>query len=267
MSEKIEKKRLAVNVVAAGSLLLAGATPFVDAASAYAAPDAAQPEVLVVESALESADVMAADANQGRVSWDQATITPNSVIKAVFAKAVAVLCGSHSALVVDNPLQWKLSVSGDVENAFTATVDELAQDQSVINTMTCTCGGNPADGRAIITAEVTGIPVNYLAGRAGATSECNTITFVASDGTEVAMPLAYVIGRHGVISYEVNGEDLSASVGGSNQLWLEGTAAKYFVRDIVEVRITAEDEAPAAPGEGKQYPNSPNVGMTASSVL
>ena len=77
------------------------------------------------------------------------------------------------------------------------------------------------------------------------------------------MPLGYVIGRHAVISYEVNGEDLSASVGGNNQLWMTRTPAGYFVRDIVEVRITKEE---ATPGEGHTYPNSPNVGITTASV-
>lgn len=80
------------------------------------------------------------------------------------------------------------------------------------------------------------------------------------------MPLAYAVAHHAVISYEVNGEDLSASVGGNNQLWLTGTSANYFVRDIVEVRASAEDVVPADPGEGMDYPNSPNVGIVASSV-
>ena len=131
--------------------------------------------------------------------------------------------------------------------------------------MTCSCGGNPSDGKAIITAEVKGIPVNYLAGRAGAHSDANTITFVSSDGTEVAMPLAYVIGHHGVISFEINGEDLSASVGGNNQLWMMKTPANYFVRDVVQIVVSTEDEAPAAPGTNDEHPNSPNAGILAGS--
>ncbi len=80
------------------------------------------------------------------------------------------------------------------------------------------------------------------------------------------MPLSYVVAHHAVISYEVNGEDLSASVGGNNQLWLTGTSANYFVRDIVEVRVTAEDVVPAEPGDGMDYPNSPNVGIVGVDV-
>ena len=56
------------------------------------------------------------------------------------------------------------------------------------------------------------------------------------------------------------------SVGGNNQLWMTATPANYFVRDIVEVRITKEDVAPANPGEDAEHPNSPNVGMLSASV-
>ena len=89
---------------------------------------------------------------------------------------------------------------------------------------------------------------------------------MAADGTTVAMPLSFVVAHHAVISYEVNGEDLSASVGGNNQLWLTGTSANYFVRDIVEVRVTCEDVVPANPGDDMDYPNSPNVGIVSASV-
>ncbi|MEG0324805.1 MAG: molybdopterin-dependent oxidoreductase, partial [Raoultibacter sp.] len=100
----------------------------------------------------------------------------------------------------------------------TATVDELAADSAVEQVMTCSCGGNPSDGAAIITAEVKGIPISALLNRAGTLEGVNTIIFIASDGTEVALPLGYVVGRHAVISYQINDEDLSASVGGNNQL-------------------------------------------------
>ena len=89
----------------------------------------------------------------------------------------------------------------------------------------------------------------------------NAVTFVSADGTETMLPLGYVIGRHGVLSYEINEEALTASVGGSNQLWMTRTPANYFVRDVVEIVVSAEDEAPAVPGEADEHPNSPNAGV------
>ncbi len=262
-----DKKQIAVSAVAATSLLLAGATPALAATADEAAGAAGQ---LASEGAAQSAETaggyVAADASEGQFAWDQTTITPNSVIREVFRTATNALCNATNDLAVDNPLQWRLSVSGDVENAFSATIDELAQEQAVQQTMTCTCGGNPSDGKAIITAEVKGIPVSYLVGRAAAQEGANTITFVSADGTEAAMPLVYAVGHHGVVSFEINDEDLSASVGGNNQLWLAGAPANYFVRDIVEIRITCEETVPPNPGEGMEYPNSPNVGVLSGAV-
>ena len=251
---------LAMAGMVAGTALAAPAAPAADAQVVSPAP------AVEVVSAMPGTTVVRADASQGTFAFDQATITPNASIATTFRSATKVLCNATDDFAQVNPLEWKLAVSGDVDNEFVAPVDELANESAVKQTMTCTCGGNPADGRAIVTAEVKGIPVTYLLDRAGARAGVNTVTFVASDGTQVSMPLAYAVAHHAVISYEVNGEDLSASVGGNNQLWLTGTSANYFVRDIVEVRVSAEDVVPANPGEDMDYPNSPNVGIVGVAV-
>lgn len=258
-------KRVSIfmGTIAAASLMAGQVAPAIAAEPAADVATSAGSEqgTFASENTVASEYYVKADASEGVFSWTQGEITPNEVIRNVFAKAANALCNAQTDFIADNPLQWKISVSGDVQNAYTATVDEIAEEQEVSQTMTCTCGGNPSDGAATITADVKGLPVSYLVQRAAANADVNTITFVASDGTEVAMPLAYAVGHHGVISYEINDEDLSASVGGNNQLWLAGTSANYFVRDIVEIRVTHEDRVPAAPGEGMEYPNSPNAGI------
>lgn len=258
-------KQAILGTVAATALVAGGAAPALAEESALATDGLARVEADAAGKS--SVDALAeADAAQGMFSYDQTTITPNSVIRSVFAKATAALCGATVDFAFDNPLQWKLTVSGFVDNGFTATVDELASESAVEQVMTCSCGGNPADGAAIITAEVKGIPITHLLDKAEARSGANAVTFVSSDGTELTIPLGYLVGRHAVISYEINDEDLSASVGGNNQLWMTRTPANYFIRDIVEVRIAKEDVAPAAPGEDMEFPNSPNVGILSSSI-
>ena len=218
------------------------------------------------DTVLSSATVKA-DASEGKFSWNQTTVTANASIARTFSVASKALCGSTSDPIVnENPLGWQLAVTGDVNCEYVISIDELAQEDSVTQMMSCTCAGNPADGIAIAFAQTQGIPVSYIVERAGAVGNANTITFISADGTEATMPLAYAIGHHAVISYAVNGEDLSASMGGNNQLWMKGTPANFFVRDIVEVRVTAESEVPPAPGEDMDHPNSPNVGVIASTV-
>lgn len=255
---------------ASATMLIVGSVPATaTAAMAVASPTDEASACAPIQEAVGNvvSTLVKADAAEGSFAWDQETITPNEYIKTVFARFAATVCGSSvdQASGLD-AMEWTLSVNGDVAHAFSATVQDLADESSVNQTMSCTCGGNPSDGRANITAKVTGLPVSYLASRASAQSGVNAITFVSMDGTEVTLPFAYVIGHHGVISYEVNGEDLSESVGGFNQLWLEGASANYFVRDVVEIRITIEEETPALPGADMDYPNSPNVGVVSSQV-
>ncbi|MEG0071099.1 MAG: molybdopterin-dependent oxidoreductase [Raoultibacter sp.] len=199
----------------------------------------------------------------GKFTYDQSTLTPNAVIANFFQKVSQAVCGSTGNFTAENPLGWQLSVSGAVNNAFTASVGDLAGEDSVNKVMTCTCGGNPAGGRAIITADVKGIPLEHLLSRAQVEPGANTLTFVSSDGTEARFPLAYAVGHHAVLSYEINDEDLSASVGGNNQLWMMKTPANYFVRDIVSIVVSNETVMPEAPGTTDEHPNSPNAGVLA----
>lgn len=247
---------MAVSMVATPALAVASEP--VDGTSGAAEGTEAQANGATVESAQVTEAAVA-----GEFAYDQTTITPNEVIAKFFQRATQALCGSTVDLAVDNPLGWELSVTGDVQNEFTESVGDLASEESVNKVMTCTCGGNPAGGAAIITADVKGIPIESLLARAGANPGANAVTFVSADGTEIVFPLGYVIGRHAVLSYQINDEDLSASVGGNNQLWMTKTPANYFVRDVVEIVVSTEDEAPANPGEGDEHPNSPNVGVLA----
>lgn len=209
---------------------------------------------------VKSTQVMDAEV-QGTFSYAQNAITSNAEIAAFFQRATQAICGATIGITADNPLGWKLAVSGEVGSAFTASVGDLAKEESVNKVMTCTCGGNPAGGRAIITADVKGIPIEHVLSRAEVVPGANTLTFISSDGTKTAFPLAYVVGHHAVLSYEINDEDLSASVGGNNQLWMMKTPANYFVRDVVEIVVSTEDVVPAAPGTNDEHPNSPNAGV------
>ncbi|MGV8083302.1 MAG: hypothetical protein AB2L09_06705 [Coriobacteriia bacterium] len=96
----------------------------------------------------------------------------------------------------------------------------------------------------------------------------NTVTFVSSDGYRMALPLSWVLEKGAILAYQVNGEALSASVSGSNQLWIPGAPAKYFTRDVVEIVLSHEEMVPPVPGEEQsgedEYVNRPNVGVMKS---
>ena len=211
---------------------------------------------------------------EGTFSFTQGQVTPTAQIARTLGGADKVLCGastealSSNQQVVSDAADWQITVDGDgVQSSLTATIGDLAQTGTQSTVMGCSCAGNPADGRATANAAVTGVSVYQLLETAGGvTNEANAITFVSSDGYEVTLPLTYVLQRASMIVYQLNGEPLSASVGGTNQLWLGSTSARYFASDVVEVRVTCEDEVPAIPGSpasGDHASNVPNVGVTA----
>lgn len=194
----------------------------------------------------------------GEFSFDQTYVSPIADV-AKLQGVSKVACGGAEASSQVRSADWQITVRGDVDNAFCSTIGDLVDDASTPQLMTCSCGGNPAGGRAIVNAEVGGITVESLLAASQAHRDVNTVTFVAADGARVSVPLGYAVARHAVLGCEVNGQDIAKSVGSANQLWMAKTPANYFVKDVVEVIFTAEDEVPAAPSANN--PASPNAGV------
>ncbi len=105
--------------------------------------------------------------------------------------------------------------------------------------------------------------------QAGETRQSNTVTFTASDGMQVAFPLDFLIERGAIVADKINGEDIASVLGCANQLWIPGFPAKYFVRDIVAIDFSWQEEPPALPDfidDGHDYTNRPNVSCKAEYV-
>ena len=253
---------LATVATMAGAAFAAGAQADGSTATNGAANDVALTQTVGVNWATP---IVQEQTVEGTFSFSQATVTPIEKIRAVFQKAAAALCGADDELTVANAADWSITVGGDVQAGYSATLGELAQDDENTTIMGCACVSNGAGGPAAINAQVTGIPLAGIIQAAQPNADANTVTFVSEDGYNVSLPLDYVLARHSVISYEINGETLSSSVGGTNQLWIDSAAAKYFTRNIVEIRVTHEDVVPAAPGSEQavdgEYVNRPNVGI------
>ena len=278
MSKTFDARQLGLTAgaVFAGASLAAVsaacATPVPEAAAAPTAVGTAQVER---ESSLAVAsDVVRVAHPAGVFSYSQDAVASPQELARAFGGVDRVLCGAGEGLEAaeapgqgQDAAQWQITVGGDgVEAAYTASLGDLAQDGSYRAVMGCTCLGNPADGRATANADVCGVTLSSILDKAGLAEGANTVTFVAADGTEESLPLSYVLQRMSLIVYEAGGEPLANSMGGVNPLWLGATAARYFTRDVVEIRVEARDAAdvPAAPGTpeaGDAYVNRPNVGV------
>lgn len=100
-------------------------------------------------------------------------------------------------------------------------------------------------------------------------AQCNTVTFTAADGSKQAFPLQFLVEKGAVIASQVNGAPVTETFGAVNQLWIPGIPAKFFVRNIVAIDFTHEDEVPAIPSfedNGRDYTNLPNVSVESMPV-
>lgn len=164
-------------------------------------------------------------------------------------------------------LDWEISVGGAVNQAFSARLGELARSDVRDAVMSYTCLESPSSGRATANAGTTGIPLAAILERAGGVWEgANVITFTSADGFDVRLPLDYVLGRTSMIAYRLNGAPLKETLGCTNQLWMGGAPAHYFVRDVVRIgveRLAASKvpPSPSAPLAGEACVNHPNIGV------
>lgn len=207
---------------------------------------------------------------RGVFSYTQAEVTPVDTIARVMGDAPAYLCGAEATGELGTVDVRRISVGGDVEHPYVVVLDDVADDEMVHTVLGCSCAGNPADGRVSVNAEVAGVTVRSLFERAGATEDVNTVVFFSTDGYEVALPLNYVLQRYSLVVSSVNGKPVNNAMGGSNQLWLGSTSARYFARDIASVSFEARQTPPPVPGgkdAGDSYANVPNVSLQTGEVL
>lgn len=264
---------------AGSSLLLATSCGSMLFATGSATPANAAEQSGAAEQVGDSAELRTISATslttvsevRGTFSFSQGVVSSISDIVSNVASASKYLCGNGAQSVENSavsPDEWTVAIGGDVEHAYSATLTELADEGSAQLTMGCSCAGNPADGRASANAEVFGATMASIIESARPLATANTAVFTSVDGYQVAVPLFYLAQHYSVLAFDLNGEPLANSMGGSNQLWLGSTAASYFAQDVVEITFETRETPPPTPGsaaDGVQA-NVPNVSIVGSAV-
>lgn len=268
-----QAKKLTGIAASAAVLATVGAgTVAMNATEAFASTEATPLSVSGANVVRTAENAVRAPQVAGTFSFIQGEVTPLDAIARGMGQAPRYLCGATvetsdlGVLAGDELDSWTISVGGAVEHPFDATIREMIDEATETVVLGCSCAGNPADGLASVNAEVTGVPVATLIGHAVPVEGANTIVFASADGYEVALPLWYVEQHYCPIVFDVNGSPIVESMGGTNQLWLGSTSARYFARDVVSITLEARAEAdvPAAPGSGEEgdaAANLPNVGV------
>ncbi len=162
---------------------------------------------------------------------------------------------------------WNITVTGAVDKETTWTLaDLIAQAPSVTTTMTLQCTQNPAGGPYIGNSVVTGIPLDWLLEKAGASPSTTCIMAISSDGFAEPILTSNFEGYDAYLVYQIDGKPLRWVHGYPVQLWVEGTAAPAFVKQLSEIVIYTDPEENFYQWNGWEdrdggYYNKPNAGI------
>lgn len=176
----------------------------------------------------------------GEFSFNQDVLSPSDDIFSIFGTAVTGICAKPAFAISgaqENVENHYVNVYGNMKFNFSVSLDEL-KDKEVTHTMTCSC----ATGAAIINASVTGVPLSAILEAAELDPGANVLKAKGSDGYGLAMPLSYAMDHRAMLVYKINGQPLPENQ--NTQLWMPGTVAQYFTRDVVDLEITAEETVP-----------------------
>ena len=173
---------------------------------------------------------------EGTFSFSQDIVSPPDQVFSIFGTAVTGICAKPSfAMESSDEATYYINVGGDITRAYSVSLEEL-KDKEKTDTMLCAC----ATGPAAANVEITGIPLQDVLALAEVHDDINTITIKGADGYEIAIPLRYALERNAMVVYRVNGEKVPSGT----QLWVPGTVGRYFVRNVVDIKLTAEDKEP-----------------------
>lgn len=208
---------------------------------------------------LEERAYVKAPNQQGTFAFNQEGVTPNDDLFNVFGTAITSMCSKPANELVAGGAStgvatYYINVGGNVKQSFTVDLSEM-EDQSVKETMACSC----ATGAPFGQAAVVGVPLAAVVNMADLDEGVNTVTAYGTDGFGESLPLRYALEHDAMLVYEVNGERLQSEEGPSAQLWMPETVARYFTRNVVDIKLTAEKTLPDVQTVDPAYRNKVEI--------
>lgn len=142
-----------------------------------------------------------------------------------------------------DPADWRLRITGLVDNPYELTYDEILAMDLVEQTVTLACVSNEVGGRLVGNARWLGVPLITLLDRAGVRPEGTQIVGVSVDDFDAGFPtrLAYD-GRTALLAVGMNGEPLPVRHGFPARLVVAGLYGYVSaVKWISEIRLDTDD--------------------------
>lgn len=133
--------------------------------------------------------------------------------------------------------EWRLQVTGLVNNPLTLTYETMRSMQAVERYSTLECISNSIGGGAIGTALWKGVPLRTFLEQAQVQPEAKFIVFRCLDGYDVGIPLERGLSSKTILAYEMNGVPLPFDHGYPLRASIPGIYGIMHAKWITEIEL------------------------------
>ena len=205
------------------------------AVAAQVAPvsaQAAQPQAVAEKATQAVANV------QGTFSFDQNVISPADTVFNLFGTVATGLC-AKPGFAFDRAEEETMfvNIGGRVQRQQSYSLGQLKRRPATTRSGLCAC----ATGGATAQASITGVRVADMLQVAGVDEAANAISFRSADDYTQTMPLSYVLEKDAMLVYRIGDKDIPEGA----QVWMPGTVASYFTRQVVDIELLKSESVPA----------------------
>ena len=188
---------------------------------------------------------MPADTVKASFEWGQDEMTP---VDKMYYKSIKSApedwLTDDSQIIPEIYDQWTIKVTGDVDNPYEMTLDEMVQTFGTeTHVMKSHCTVNGPGEAMIYQAEVTGIPLAKIIEYAQPHEDANMLYPIGDDNYCYNIYTQTALDLNGLIITEMYGEPMPADQGYPCAFWCYQMSAGNFVKRIVELQVVHSDEA------------------------
>ncbi len=112
-----------------------------------------------------------------------------------------------------NPDEWRLEVTGKVDNPLSLTLDDIRSRKTISQYVTQSCISNPVGGSLISTALYTGVPLRDIMKEAGMQPQTQQVQIQSADGFYESVTMEDLQDERTLLVFEMNGQPLPADHG------------------------------------------------------
>ena len=159
-------------------------------------------------------------------------VTPNSLFYVVSKNEVDPTVGAA---------EWRLEITGLVENPITLTYDDLKNALPIEQYVTLECIGNVVGGDLIGNAKWKGVRLSALLEQARLGPDVIDVTFEAADGFTNAVSRGRAMSGDVLVVYEMNGQPLPAEHGFPARIVVPGFYGYKSVKWLTKIEPVDHD--------------------------